>query len=43
MKAYRGQPSIFTSKQPEDKRAELEVKNLFLHFGGVIALECCQI
>ncbi len=39
MKAFRGQPSIFTSKQPEDKRAELEVKNLSLHFGGVVALD----
>ena len=39
MKAFRGQPSIFTSKQPEDKRAELEVKNLSLQFGGVVALD----
>jgi branched-chain amino acid transport system ATP-binding protein len=43
MKAYRGQPSIFTSKQPEDKRAELEVKNLSLHFGGVIALDSVDL
>ena len=39
MKAFRGQPSIFTSKQPEEKRAELEVKNLSLNFGGVVALD----
>ena len=39
MKAFRGHPSIFTSKQPEDKRAELEVKNLSLQFGGVVALD----
>ncbi len=39
MKAFRGQPSIFTSKQPEEKRAELEVKNLTLTFGGVVALD----
>jgi len=39
MKAFRGQPGIFTSKQPEDKRAELEVKNLSLNFGGVVALD----
>jgi branched-chain amino acid transport system ATP-binding protein len=39
MKAYRAQPSIFTSKQPEDKRAELEVKNLSLNFGGVVVLD----
>ncbi len=43
MKAYRGQPSIFTSRQPEEKRAELEVKNLSLHFGGVIALESVDL
>jgi branched-chain amino acid transport system ATP-binding protein len=39
MKAFRGQPSIFTSKQPEEKRADLEVKNLSLTFGGVVALD----
>ena len=39
MKAFRGQPSIFTSRQPVEKRAELEVKNLSLNFGGVVALD----
>ncbi len=39
MKAFRGQPSIFTSKQPEEKRADLEVKNLTLTFGGGVALD----
>jgi len=43
MKAFRGQPSIFTSKQPEDKRAELEVKNISLHFGGVVALNSVDL
>jgi len=38
MKAFRGQPSIFTSNQPGDRRAELEVKEIFLNFGGVMAL-----
>ncbi len=38
MKAFRGQPSIFASAQPENRRAELEVKNIFLNFGGVTAL-----
>jgi len=38
MKAYRGQPSIFASTQPVDRRAELEVKKVFLNFGGVMAL-----
>jgi branched-chain amino acid transport system ATP-binding protein len=39
MKAFRGQPSIFTSRQPEDIRADLEVKNLSLQFGGVTAID----
>lgn len=38
MKAFRGQPSIFTSARPEEKRAELEVKDLTLRFGGITAL-----
>jgi branched-chain amino acid transport system ATP-binding protein len=38
MKAFRGQPSIFASTQLADRRAELEVKKIFLNFGGVMAL-----
>jgi branched-chain amino acid transport system ATP-binding protein len=38
MKAFRGQPSIFASTQPGNRRAELEVKKIFLTFGGVMAL-----
>lgn len=38
MKAFRGEPSIFASARPEDKRSELEVKNLTLKFGGITAL-----
>lgn len=38
MKAFRGQPSIFASTQPDDRRAELEVKDLSLSFGGLVAL-----
>ena len=38
MKAFRGQPSIFASTLPIDRRAELEVKKIFLNFGGVMAL-----
>ncbi len=38
MKAFRGQPSIFGSTQLVDRRAELEVKKVFLNFGGVMAL-----
>ena len=43
MKAFRGQPSIFTSKQPEENRAELEVKDLSLYFGGVVALDSVDV
>ncbi|MFO7598443.1 MAG: ABC transporter ATP-binding protein [Candidatus Desulfacyla sp.] len=38
MKAFRGEPSIFTSARPEERRAELEVKDLTLKFGGITAL-----
>jgi branched-chain amino acid transport system ATP-binding protein len=38
MKAFRGQPSVFASTQPGDREAELEVKRIFLNFGGVMAL-----
>lgn len=38
MKAFRGQPSVFASTQSVDRRAELEVKKVFLNFGGVMAL-----
>ena len=39
MKAFRGQPSIFTSRTAEQNKADLEVKDLSLHFGGVVALD----
>ena len=39
MKAFRGQPSIFTSRPADENTAELEVKNLSLSFGGVLALD----
>ena len=38
MKAFRGEPKIFASAPPEERRAELEVKNLTLKFGGITAL-----
>jgi branched-chain amino acid transport system ATP-binding protein len=38
MKAFRGRPSIFASTRSVDRRAELEVKKIFLTFGGVMAL-----
>jgi branched-chain amino acid transport system ATP-binding protein len=38
MKAFRGEPSIFASARPQDRRAELEVEALTLKFGGITAL-----
>lgn len=38
MKAFRSHPSIFASTQPDDRQAELEVKQMGLSFGGVTAL-----
>jgi len=38
MKAFRGEPSIFTSVRPDTRRAELEVNSLTLQFGGITAL-----
>jgi len=38
MKAFRGQPSVFAPAQLRDQRAELEVKKIYLNFGGVMAL-----
>ena len=43
MKAFRGQPSIFASAQPDDHRAELEVKDLSLSFGGLVALQTINL
>jgi len=38
MKSFRGQPRSLRDKDPSERIAELEVKNLSLHFGGVKAL-----
>jgi branched-chain amino acid transport system ATP-binding protein len=38
MKAFRGHPAIFTAKAQSDKTAELEIRNLSLSFGGIMAL-----
>ena len=38
MKAFRGEPNIFASTLPEDRLADLEVKNLTLSLGGIAAL-----
>jgi branched-chain amino acid transport system ATP-binding protein len=39
MKAFRGRPSIMINRPEEDKKAELEIKNLELSFGGVTAVK----
>jgi branched-chain amino acid transport system ATP-binding protein len=39
MKAFRGQPSLFATAQPDARRAELVVKDLSLSFGGLVALQ----
>jgi len=38
MKAFRSRPSIMVNRPEEDKKAELEVRNLRLSFGGVVAV-----
>ncbi|GAB6270603.1 MAG: ABC transporter ATP-binding protein [Smithella sp.] len=38
MKAFRSRPSIMINRPPEDKKAELEIRNLRLSFGGVVAV-----
>lgn len=43
MKAYRGEPSVFAAAQPEERRAELEVKSLTLRFGGITAVNKVNI
>lgn len=43
MKAFRGEPSLFASRRPEDARAELEVKDLTLKFGGITALNSVNL
>ncbi|MFO7986318.1 MAG: ABC transporter ATP-binding protein [Desulfatiglandaceae bacterium] len=43
MKAFRGNPSIFSSARPEERRAGLEVKDLTLKFGGITALSKIDI
>jgi branched-chain amino acid transport system ATP-binding protein len=38
MKAFRSRPSIMSNRPDEDKKAELEICNLRLSFGGVVAV-----
>ncbi|MDI6742596.1 MAG: ABC transporter ATP-binding protein [Smithella sp.] len=39
MKAFRSRPSIMINRPEEEKKADLEIKNLRLSFGGVIAVK----
>jgi len=39
MKAFRSRPSIMINRPEEVRKAELEIKNLRLSFGGVIAVK----
>ena len=39
MKAFRSQPSIMINRPQEDKKVELEIRNLRLSFGGVVAIK----
>jgi len=39
MKAFRSRPSIMINRPQEDKKAELEIRNLRLSFGGVVAIK----
>jgi branched-chain amino acid transport system ATP-binding protein len=38
MKTFRGRPSIYDQKCEEARRADLEIRGVSLHFGGVMAL-----
>ncbi len=38
MKAYRGEPTIFAGRAPEQRKAELVVERLTLRFGGITAV-----
>jgi branched-chain amino acid transport system ATP-binding protein len=39
MKAFRSRPSIVINRPEEDKKAELDIRNLRLSFGGVVAVK----
>ncbi len=43
MKAYRGRPSIFSPDKLKEREAELQVKGLFLRFGGLSALSDVEL
>jgi branched-chain amino acid transport system ATP-binding protein len=39
MKAFRSRPSMMINRPQENKKAELEIRNLRLSFGGVVAVK----
>jgi branched-chain amino acid transport system ATP-binding protein len=43
MKAFRGRPSIFQEEHIANRRAELDIQGISLHFGGVQALSDIQL
>ncbi|HPS94173.1 MAG TPA: ATP-binding cassette domain-containing protein, partial [Deltaproteobacteria bacterium] len=43
MRAYRGQPRIFTAAHMAGRKAELEVQGLCLEFGGIHALKSVDL
>jgi branched-chain amino acid transport system ATP-binding protein len=43
MKAFRGEPSVFASARPEERRAELKIVDLTLRFGGITALNKIEL
>ena len=43
MRAYRGQPRIFTAAHMAGRKAELEVQGLSLEFGGIHALKSVDL
>lgn len=38
MKSFRGEPSIYKNRKPDDNRADLELDKITLRFGGITAL-----
>jgi branched-chain amino acid transport system ATP-binding protein len=43
MKAFRGKPSIYDRDDAGARQAELEIRGLSLHFGGVMALDAIDL
>jgi len=39
MKAFRGRPTVISGRKEKNKKAELVIKNLYLSFGGVVAVK----